>query len=82
MKRIHTVGLATGRLRLDPLRPSDAEEMVAVLGSAELYRYTGETPPTLADLERRYAMQTAGRSTPDEMWHNWIVRVPPTGAVG
>jgi len=78
----HTVELDTDRLRLDPLRPSDAAEMVAVLGSPELYRYTGGTPPTLADLERRYALQSAGSPTSDEAWHNWIVRVPSDGAVG
>lgn len=77
-----TVGLETDRLRLDPLRPSHASEMVAVLGLPELYRYTGGTPPTLADLERRYAAQTVSRPSPAESWHNWIVRVPSDGAVG
>lgn len=82
MTGTHAVGIETDRLRLDPLRRSDASEMVAVLGSVELYHFTGGTPPTLADLRRRYAAQTTGSSTPGELWHNWIVRVPDHGAVG
>jgi len=41
MTSTRTAGLETDRLRLDPLRRSDATEMVCVLGSPELYRYTG-----------------------------------------
>lgn len=77
-----TASLETARLRLDPLRVADAAEMVGVLGSPELYRYTGGSPPTLADLERRYALQVAGSPTPDEVWHNWIVRRRTGGAIG
>ncbi|HYN31904.1 MAG TPA: GNAT family N-acetyltransferase [Ilumatobacteraceae bacterium] len=72
----------TDRLQLEPLRPSHAAEMVTVLAASELYRYTGGTPPTLDDLERRYAAQTAGSPTPGETWHNWIIRVPTEVAVG
>lgn len=82
MTRLQAIGLETERLRLDPLRSSDAAEMVAVLGSHELYRYSGGTPPSSADLERRYAAQTTGSSDPGETWHNWIIRVPTRGAVG
>ncbi len=77
-----TAGLKTARLLLEPLRRSDAAEMVGVLGSADLYRYTGGTPPTLPELERRYAIQTVGSTNPDEVWHNWIVRRRSGGAIG
>lgn len=58
-----------------PLAVADATEMVDVLADPDLYRFTGGTPPTLADLERRYRAQVTGRS-PDgtETWRNWIVR--------
>ena len=82
MTSTRTADLETDRLRLDPLRRSDATEMVRVLGSPELYRYTGGAPPTLAELERRYAIQTVGSTSPDEVWHNWIVRRRPGGAIG
>ncbi|HYN32175.1 MAG TPA: GNAT family N-acetyltransferase, partial [Ilumatobacteraceae bacterium] len=72
----------TDRLQLEPLRPSHAAEMVTVLAASDLYHYTGGTPPTLDDLERRYAAQTAGSPTPGETWHNWIIRVPIEGTVG
>ncbi len=67
--------LAT-RLWLVPLAVTDAAEMVGPLADPDLYRITGGTPPTLADLERRYRAQVAGRS-PDgtETWRNWIVRL-------
>jgi RimJ/RimL family protein N-acetyltransferase len=77
-----TASLETTRLRLDPLQTGDAVEMVGVLGSPELYRYTGGSPPTLADLEHRYAIQIAGSPAGDEVWHNWIVRRRTGGAIG
>jgi len=80
--RIPTAGLETGRLLLEPLRRSDAAEMVGVLDSADLYRYTGGAPPTLPELERRYAIQTVGSTNRDEVWHNWIVRRRSGGAIG
>jgi RimJ/RimL family protein N-acetyltransferase len=68
--------LVTGRLRLVPLRPDDADEMAVVLGDPALYEFTGGEPPTVADLRRRYVAQAGGQS-PDgtEIWHNWIVRL-------
>ena len=63
------------RLRLDPLTVDDADEMVAVLSDAALYRYTGGSPPEVEELRRRYRAQVEGTS-PDgrESWHNWVVR--------
>lgn len=77
-----TPELRTERLRLDPLRTSDAAEMVVVLGHTDLYRFTGGTPPTRSALHRRYAAQVAGSDTPGETWHNWIIRVPEGDAIG
>lgn len=74
---LHTEGL-----RLDPLRTTDAGQMLSVLASDELYRYTGGEPPTRAELDRRYAAQTAGSLEPGECWHNWIIRTVAGDAVG
>ncbi len=70
-----TPALRSDRLTLDPLRVDDAAEMVDVLSSPELYRFTAGAPPSLDDLRRRYRLQVVGRS-PDgrEVWHNWVLR--------
>lgn len=62
-------------IELTPLRTSDAAEMVAVLADPALYEFIDGEPPTQAELERRYAVQSRGRS-PDgaQEWLNWIVR--------
>ena len=72
------------RLCLEPLRVDDADEMVAVLSDAALYRFTGGSPPEVEELRRRYRVQVAGRS-PDgrQAWHNWVVRLRADGtAIG
>lgn len=75
--------LDTLRLRLTPLHPSDATEMVSVLGDDRLYNFTGGTPPTLGELETRYRAQVAGSPSEMETWHNWIIRLAGGGeAVG
>lgn len=58
--------------------------MVGVLSDPSLYAVTGGEPPTLGQLEARYARQVLGRSDDGlETWHNWIVRERATGgAVG
>ena len=67
--------LATARLDLVPLRPTDADEMVAVLADPELYAFTGGQPPGRDELRERYERQSVGRSADGtEVWHNWIVR--------
>jgi RimJ/RimL family protein N-acetyltransferase len=72
---IDAPALQTSRLALEPLRVDHAEEMAPLLADAELYAFTGGTPPTLSELRVRYAGQVTGRS-PDglERWLNWIVR--------
>jgi RimJ/RimL family protein N-acetyltransferase len=72
--------IETPRLRLEPLSVAAAEEMVAVLADAGLYRFTGGAPPTADDLRRRYTAQVAGRSADGaQAWLNWIVRDRATG---
>lgn len=73
--------LRTDRLDLEPLTAGHAAEMVAVLADRDLYAFTGGTPPTRADLDRRYAAQSRGRS-PDggHGWLNWVLRERVIGA--
>ena len=78
-----TAPLGDHRLRLEPLRVDHAGELVDVLSDAGLYAFTGGSPPSRADLEARYARQVAGSGDPDEVWHNWVVRLGADGpAVG
>ena len=70
-------------LVLEPLGAGHAAEMVDVLSDAALYRYTGGSPPSLRDLEARYARQSQGSGDPAEQWHTWVVRLGDDGpAVG
>ena len=70
------------RIRLDPLRVADAEEMAMVLGAPELYGFIGGQPPTLTELTDQYRRQVVGRSLDGhEEWLNWIVRLEGT-AIG
>jgi RimJ/RimL family protein N-acetyltransferase len=70
------------RIRLDPLRVADAEEMAGVLGAPELYGFIGGEPPTLGELTEQYRRQVVGRSLDGhEEWLNWIVRLEDT-AIG
>lgn len=63
-------------LGLRPLRVDDAAEMAEVLADPSLYEFTGGEPPSVAALERRYAVQTRGRSADgSEQWVNEIVEV-------
>jgi RimJ/RimL family protein N-acetyltransferase len=65
---------------LTPLAVTDADEMVLVLGHEDLYRFTGDAPPTLAELRARYARQVTGRSADGRQeWRNWIIRCEPDG---
>jgi len=66
--------LTTERLRLTPLVPDDAEEMVEVLGDERLHEFIGGAPASLAELQERYLRMVAGPGRADEVWCNWIVR--------
>lgn len=63
-------------ITLRPLALEDASAMAVVLSSPDLYTFTGGEPPTVAELERRYAIQTRGHSGDGrEEWINAIVMV-------
>jgi RimJ/RimL family protein N-acetyltransferase len=72
------------RILLTPLTVGDAGEMVAVLGGAELYRFTGGAPPSVTELRDRYRRQVAGGSADGlQEWRNWVVRLQADGtAIG
>ena len=74
--------LATGRLRLDPLRIDDAEEMTATLDDPALYRFIGGGPPTSLELRDLYARWIAGPPRPSDAWHNWAVRLTDDTLIG
>lgn len=60
------------------LRVEDAAAMVLVLSDPDLYRFTGGAPPTPAELQRRYAVQTVGHSADHtQEWVNWLVTLGP-----
>ncbi|MCX5400955.1 GNAT family N-acetyltransferase [Streptomyces sp. NBC_00102] len=67
--------LTTPRLSLEPLRADHAPEAVSVFDDVRLHTWTGGSPRSLAQLEARYARQSAGRS-PDgtQGWLNWMAR--------
>lgn len=66
--------LATERLDLEPLRPDHAPVMVGVLDDPALYRYTGGSPPSEAELVTRYTRQSGGTSADGRQgWLNWVV---------
>ena len=74
--------LSTDRLVLTPLQVSDAYEMVLVLADLDLYAYTGGEPPSFEDLNARYQAQVDGSGSEEETWHNWIIRIDSSVAVG
>jgi RimJ/RimL family protein N-acetyltransferase len=64
------------RVRLEPLTVDHAVPMVDVLADASLYRFIGGRPPTLSDLQQRYAAQAVGHSDDESQWWlNWIVKL-------
>jgi RimJ/RimL family protein N-acetyltransferase len=66
--------ITTDRLVLTPLRQTDADAMVDVLGDECLHEFIGGHPAGLAELRSRYGRLVAGCGDPDEIWLNWIVR--------
>jgi RimJ/RimL family protein N-acetyltransferase len=65
--------IGTERLRLVPLSPEHADEMVAVLSDPQLYAFIGGTPPTHRDLRAQYERWAAGSPDPDVSWWNWVI---------
>lgn len=68
--------MMTETVTLRPLHVTDAAEMAVVLSHPDLYRYTGEKPPSEVDLKRLYDIQTrGGPADRTEVWLNDIVIV-------
>ncbi len=67
--------LRTPRLVLHPLHVSDAADMVPVLADESLYHFIGGSPPSLNQLRARYRAQVKGSPSPEQVWHNWIIRL-------
>lgn len=66
--------LDASRVRLEPLVVDHAVQMVEVLAAPALYGFIGGHPPTLPELQRRYAAQAVGHSEDQtQWWFNWIV---------
>lgn len=76
--------IETPRVRLEPIEPDDAEELVPVLADPALYRFIGDRPPTIDVLRGRFERWSVGHSADgSEQWHNWLIRETATGqAVG
>ena len=76
--------LETERVRLEPLREIDADELFPLLDDLQLHTYTGGRPATRDELRSRFRRLESRRS-PDssEEWLNWVVRDAETdGAAG
>jgi RimJ/RimL family protein N-acetyltransferase len=68
--------IEAARLRLEPLRAEDANEMAVLLDDTRLHVYTGGVPAPVEHLRARYAAVDRG-------WLNWVVRKRHAGeAVG
>ena len=66
--------ISTERLVLTPLRQTDADAMVDVLGDERLHEFIGGHPASRAELRNRYGRLAAGAPDPEQVWLNWIVR--------
>ena len=57
--------------------------MLALFADPELYGFIGGAPPTLGELDARFARWALGSPRPGEAWHNWVIRLQADGsAVG
>jgi len=65
-------------VRIRPLSVDDAPAMAEALSAASLYEFIGGSPPSAAELARRYSVQVVGVS-PDgqEQWINEVVVLEP-----
>lgn len=60
-------------VNLRPLVVGDANVMSSVLADPTLYEFIGGEPPSMAELQRRYTVQTQGRS--EDGSQEWVNRV-------
>ncbi|HUD37645.1 MAG TPA: GNAT family N-acetyltransferase [Streptosporangiaceae bacterium] len=71
---IKAEAISTSRLDLLPLRADHAEEMAVVLADADLYAFTGGSPPSVPALRARYERMIAGSADPEVSWCNWVIQ--------
>lgn len=69
--------LRTPLCTLEPQVESHAREMFVVLGDPAIYEFENEAPPSEAWLAKRYALlESRASADGQEIWLNWVVRVP------
>lgn len=81
MCAIEAEPVSARRLILVPLRAEHADEMAAVLAAAELYAFTGGSPPTPQALRAQYERMIAGPIDPAVSWCNWVIQLRDTGSL-
>ena len=75
--------VTTDRFTLLPQLEEHAAEMFAVLSDPAIYEYENGPPESLEWLRQRYA-RLESRISPDEdeIWLNWVIRVPTGQLIG
>lgn len=78
MRVIETPGLT-----LEPQAGTHAAEMFDVLSDPAIYGFENEPPPSVEWLRARFC-RLESRLSPDgqELWLNWVIRVPPSALAG
>ena len=68
---------------LEPQLAEHADEMFVLLSDPAIYEYENEPPASLEWLRARFA-RLEGRGSPDgeQLWLNWVVRLPAAGLIG
>jgi RimJ/RimL family protein N-acetyltransferase len=70
-------------LRLEPQTAAHAEEMFVVLSDPAIYEHENEPPPSLDWLRTRFSkLETRRSPNGQELWLNWVVRLPESGLIG
>jgi len=66
----------TKKIKLEPLRPEDAQDMFSGLSDNRAYQFIPDEPPiSLEALRDRYVvLSSGGNSNGTEIWLNWIIR--------
>ena len=75
--------IAAGSLTLEPQMAAHAEEMFTVLGDPAIYALENEPPGSVEWLRERFTRLEARRSPAgDELWLNWVIRLPSSELIG
>lgn len=71
----------TSRLLVSPLRPSDVDDLAALIVRPELHTATGDAPTSDDDARDRVAQWLTGPMRSGVVWINHVVRRGDTGAL-